>query len=80
MKTALISLFTAILTGLASYVSGRAFGAAEFTAVLFATGLVAWTIKQYSHQPLALTTVQPIHLPVRLNVQRLQIRSRHLAA
>ena len=80
MKTALLSLFTATLMGLASYASGHAFGAAEFTAVLFATGLVAWTIKQYSRQPLALVAVQPIHLPVRLDVQRLQIRSRRLAA
>ena len=80
MKTTLISLSTATLTGLASYATGHAFGAAEFTAVLFATGLVAWTIEQYSRQPLVLTAVRPLRLPVRLNVQRLEIRTSRLAA
>jgi hypothetical protein len=80
MKTALISLFIATLLGFASRVSDRPFDAAEFISILFATGLAAWTIKQYSHQPLALPTARPIHPPVQLNVQRLPNRARRLAA
>ena len=39
MKTALISVLTATLLGSASRLSGRAFDAADFTAILFTTGL-----------------------------------------
>ncbi|MBI2517469.1 MAG: hypothetical protein HYV95_11230 [Opitutae bacterium] len=64
MKTALISLLTASLLGIASLASGRAFDAAEFFAILFATGLAAWTVEQYSREPRALTYARPIRLPV----------------
>ncbi|MBI3884831.1 MAG: hypothetical protein HY302_03765 [Opitutae bacterium] len=64
MKTALTSLLTASLLGLASYASGRAFDAADFTAILFTTGLVAWTIDQYSREPRSLYRHAPIRLPL----------------
>ncbi len=51
MKTTLLSLLTATLLGLASLASGRHFDAADFTAIMFTTGLVAWTIDQYSREP-----------------------------
>lgn len=64
MKTALISLLTAILLGFASYASGRAFDAADFTAILFATGLAAWTIDQYGREFRPLNRAKPIRLPI----------------
>lgn len=63
MKTALISILTATLLGFASVVSGRHFDAADFTAILFATGLVAWTVAQYNRVPRVLTLARPIRLP-----------------
>jgi hypothetical protein len=64
MKTALISVLTATLLGFAFLASGRAFDAAEFTAILFSTGLAAWTMAQYSRQPRVLTLSRPIRLPL----------------
>jgi hypothetical protein len=64
MKTALISILTATLLGFASLASGRAFDAADFTAILFATGLVAWTVAQYGRQPRLLALSRPIRLPL----------------
>ena len=64
MKTALISFFTAALLGLASRLSGRSFDAADFTAILFATGLVAWTIEQYSREYRVLNAERPLPFPV----------------
>ncbi len=66
MKTTLTSVLAATLLGFASLASGRPFDAADFTAILFATGLVAWTIEQYSRQPRILTAVRPIRFPVNL--------------
>ena len=68
MKTALISVLTATLLGFASLASGRHFDAADFTAIMFTTGLVAWTIGQYSRTPRALSLARPIHLPIRARV------------
>lgn len=65
MKTTLTSLLTAILLGIASSASGRAFDAAEFIAIAFTVGLVAWTVDQYSREFRRLTPLAP---PVRLNV------------
>ncbi len=62
MKTALISVLTATLLGIASHASGRPFDAADFTAILFSTGLVAWTVVQYSTVPRPLTRARPIRL------------------
>jgi hypothetical protein len=64
MKTALTSVLTATLLGFAASLSGRAFGAAEFSAIFFATGLVAWTIEQYSRTPRVLTVSRPLRFPV----------------
>jgi hypothetical protein len=69
MKTALISVFTAILLGFAAFAGGRPFDAADFTAIMFTTGLVAWTIEQYSRVPRAMTLARPIRLPARLNAR-----------
>jgi len=66
MKTTLISVLTATLLGIASFASGRPFDAADFTAILFTTGLVAWTIEQYSREPRQLTANRPIRFPVNL--------------
>ena len=69
MKTTLISVLTATLLGFASLASGRPFDAADFTAIVFTTGLVAWTMGQYSRAPRALTIARPIQLPTRVNVR-----------
>jgi hypothetical protein len=66
MKTALVSVLTATVLGLASNVSGRTFDAADFTAIMFATGLVAWTIDQYSRRPRVLAVSRTIQFPVKL--------------
>lgn len=66
MKTALSSLLTATLLGIASYASGRQFDAADFTAILFTTGLVAWTIDQYSRESRVLNVDRPIRFPASL--------------
>ena len=63
MKTSLISVLTATLLGLASVASGRPFDAADFTAILFTIGLVAWTVNQYSRESRPLLVVRPIRLP-----------------
>ena len=63
MKTALISILTATLLGIASFASGRPFDAADFTAVLFAIGLVAWTISQYSCESRVLAPARSSRFP-----------------
>ena len=35
---------------------------------MFTTGLVAWTIGQYSRTPRALSLARPIHLPIQAGV------------
>jgi hypothetical protein len=80
MKTALTSLLTATLLGIASRASGRAFDAADFIAILFATGLVAWTIQQYSRVPRALSLDRPIHFPVNLGGRQVRVTPGRLAA
>ncbi|HEY8993736.1 MAG TPA: hypothetical protein VIM71_03545 [Lacunisphaera sp.] len=80
MKTALISVLTATLLGFASLASGRAFDAADFTAILFTTGLVAWTIDQYSRAPRALTRNRPIRLSAPLQTSRVSASARRFAA
>jgi len=72
MKTALISLSTASLLAIAFVLSGRPFDAANVTALLFSTGLVAWTVSQYSRATRPLVVNRPIRLP-------LPLRSRALA-
>lgn len=69
MKIALISVLTATLLGFASLVSGRPFDAADFTAILFTTGLVAWTVAQYSRDSRPLTLARPIRLTAPLAVR-----------
>lgn len=64
MNTALISVLTATLLGFASLASGRHFDAADFTAIVFTTGLVAWTIDQYSRAPRVLTRTRIVRLPM----------------
>jgi hypothetical protein len=66
MKTALISALIATLLGVVSFASGRHFDAADFTAIVFTTGLVAWTVGQYSRQPRSLTRAQICRLPAPL--------------
>ena len=70
MKTALSSVLTATLLGIASLASGRPFDAADFTAILFATGLVIWTVAQYSRQPRNLAWERPIRFPVNVGGSR----------
>lgn len=80
MKTTLISVLTATLLGFASFVSGRHFDAADFTAILFATGLVAWTIEQYSRQSRVLTATRPLRLHVNLGGSKARAAAGRLAA
>ena len=80
MKTALTSLITASLLGIASYASGRAFDAADFTAILFTTGLVAWTIDQYSREPRSLYRDQVIRLSLTPAVRPVLAQATRLAA
>lgn len=76
MKTALISVLTATLLGFASLASGRPFDAADFTAIIFTVGLVAWTVDQYSREPRPLLRDRPIRVPTsmpsRLTVSKAQ--------
>lgn len=77
MKISLLSVLTATLLGIASYASGRNFDASDFTAILFTTGLVAWTVEQYSRSPRELGANRPIRFalslrkPVKLMAGRL---------
>ncbi|HVT73817.1 MAG TPA: hypothetical protein VHD61_11820 [Lacunisphaera sp.] len=80
MKTALTSVLTATLLGVASYASGRPFDAADFSAIAFATGLVAWTVEQYSRRPRALNLARPIHLPVNFTRVTATAAAKRLAA
>lgn len=80
MKTALISVLTASLLGIASLASGRPFDAADFTAILFTTGLVAWTVTQYSRDWRPLTVNRPARLPAPTLAPALSPRSARLAA
>jgi hypothetical protein len=81
MKTTLLSVLTATLLGFASQASGFSFNAADFVAIMFATGLVAWTIKQYSRSLLSLTPAEPpLRLPVNLGQHRPQSSVRRMAA
>ena len=66
MKTALSSVLTATLLGIAALASGRHFDAADFTAIAFTAGLVAWTIDQYSRVPRMLTLARPLRFPGQL--------------
>ena len=77
MKTALISILTATLLGFASLASGRPFDAADFIAILFTTGLVAWTLDQYTRQPRVLSMARTIRLPV---APRTKVPATQLAA
>ena len=80
MKTALLSLLTATLLGVASFASGRAFGATDITTILFTTGLVAWTIDQYSREPRSLSLRRPIQFPINLRTPAIAARTHRLAA
>ncbi len=80
MKTALISLLAATLWGLVSSASGRAFDAAEFSSVLFATGLAAWIVEVYSREPRALPLARPIRLPAALGIRHTATQVGRLAA
>jgi hypothetical protein len=70
MKTAIISIITATLLGAAFYASGRLFDAASLASLVFATGLVAWTISQYDRAPRLLRATRPVRLPVRMPARR----------
>ena len=80
MKTTLRSVLTATLLGFAFLASGHPFDAADFTAIMFAAGLIAWTIDQYSCPPRALNVARPIRLPVSLCVRRPQVPAGREAA
>lgn len=80
MKTTLISVLTATLLGIASLASGRHFDAADFTAILFTTGLVAWTVEQYSRESRILNVVRPIRFPINLDSRTAKVTTSRLAA
>ena len=80
MKTTLISLFTATLLGFATFANTQAFTAADFIAIAFAAGLVAWTVEQYSRVPQALDLACPIRLPALPAVHHTVKQTARLAA
>jgi hypothetical protein len=80
MKTALLSVLTATLLGFASLASGRPFDAADFTAIVFSTGLVAWTIEQYARPARCLSFARPIRLPAGLATAPAKLGDRRMAA
>lgn len=80
MKTSLISVLTATLLGLASLASGRPFDVADFTAILFTIGLVAWTVNQYSREPRPLLVARPIRLPAPVKARISVVPAQRLAA
>ena len=80
MKTALISVLTATFLGFASLASGRPFDAADFTAILFTTGLMAWTVGQYQFRPRALLLSRPISFPAQRATRRETVAMGRLAA
>ncbi len=80
MKTTILSVLTTTLLGFVLQATGHAFDAAEFTAILFATGLVAWTISQYNQPARSLNVAQPIRVPVSRGVRHPPVSSRQLAA
>lgn len=80
MKTALLSVLTATLLGFASLASGRPFDAADFTAIVFTTGLVAWTVVQYSRETRPLTRGRPIRLPAPFGTRRVAVGVHRQAA
>ena len=80
MKTALISVLTATLLGFASLASGRPFDAADFTAIIFTLGLVAWTVDQYSREPRPLLRDRPIRVPTSMPTRVTVSMAQQLAA
>lgn len=80
MKTALISFLAATLWGLFSSASGRVFDLAEFSSVLFATGLAAWIVDAYTHEPRALPLARPIRLRASLGIRHAAKQVGRLAA
>jgi len=80
MKTALSAILTASLLAVASLLNGRSFDAVDFTAIVFASGLVAWTIEQYSRSPRALTAERPIRFPISLTAPHAKTAESRLAA
>lgn len=80
MKITLLSVLTASLLGLASIASGRHFDVADFTAILFTTGLVAWTIDQYSREPRVLNSSRPIRFPFGHRNRHTRMAASRLAA
>ncbi len=80
MKITLLSVLTASLLGLASIASGRHFDVADFTAILFTTGLVAWTIEQYTREPRVLNSSRPIRFPLGHRSRHTRLATSRLAA
>lgn len=80
MKTALLSVLTAILLGFASLASGRSFSGVDFTAIMFTTGLVAWTIDQYSRAPRLLALNRPIRFPLQAGTRGTKLPAMRHAA
>lgn len=80
MKTALFSVLTATVLGFALFASGRHFDAANLTAILFTTGLVAWTIDQYNRNPRPLSVDRPHRFPARAPVRSARAPVIRLAA
>lgn len=80
MKTTLISLFTAALLGLASFVSDRSFNSEELISIIFVAGLVGWTATMYSRKSSSLTINRPIRLPLKAEIHSFPGKTQRLAA
>jgi hypothetical protein len=57
MKTAIITLSSALLLALAETLSGNTLDAAAILAIAFASGLLAWTVFDYERKTLSLATL-----------------------
>ena len=68
MKTTLITVLTAIPLAIAAVANGRQLDAADFIAIAFVSGLVAWTTIQYRAKPRTLTLTRCLHLPIATRV------------
>jgi hypothetical protein len=59
---------------------GRPFDAADFTAIIFTLGLVAWTVEQYSRGSRSLDLNRPIRVPASMPSRVTVSKAHRLAA
>lgn len=80
MKTLLTSLVTASFLSLAAFATNGSFNASDLVAVGFATGLVAWTVSQYTRTMRPLLVARPIPFPSAFSAPAVSGATARLAA